>query len=131
MAELLELAHLPQDHRVAQVQVGPRGVGSELDREGPPLLELGEKLFLGDDLLGPRLRRARASSGVWPVPAMCPSILRPMRTLLFLALAALGLYWYAERYGLAVGYPPSSPSSTGSTRGRRSTPSGSRASTTP
>lgn len=28
-----------------------------------------------------------------------------MRTLLFLALAALGLYWYAERYGLAVGYP--------------------------
>ena len=32
-----------------------------------------------------------------------------MRTLLFLALAALGLYWYAERYGLAVGYPPFLP----------------------
>lgn len=32
-----------------------------------------------------------------------------MRTLLFLALLALGLYWYAERYGLAVGYPPFLP----------------------
>lgn len=59
MAELLELAHLPQDHRVPQVQVGPRGVGSELDREGPPLLELGEKLFLGDDLLGPPLEEGQ------------------------------------------------------------------------
>ncbi|GGM97173.1 hypothetical protein GCM10007092_08580 [Thermus composti] len=32
-----------------------------------------------------------------------------MRSLLVLALAALGLYWYAERYGLAVGYPPFLP----------------------
>ena len=32
-----------------------------------------------------------------------------MRTLLLLALLALGLYWYAERYGLAVGYPPFLP----------------------
>ncbi|MCH1927455.1 hypothetical protein L6232_21895, partial [Shewanella sp. C31] len=32
-----------------------------------------------------------------------------MRSLLFLALLALGLYWYAERYGLAVGYPPFLP----------------------
>jgi len=40
---------------------------------------------------------------------MSPSILKAMRSLLFLALAALGLYWYAERYGLAVGYPPFLP----------------------
>ncbi|WP_117237405.1 hypothetical protein [Thermus sediminis] len=32
-----------------------------------------------------------------------------MRSLLLLVLAALGLYWYAERYGLAVGYPPFLP----------------------
>ncbi len=32
-----------------------------------------------------------------------------MRTLLLLALLVLGLYWYAERYGLAVGYPPFLP----------------------
>ena len=32
-----------------------------------------------------------------------------MRTLLLLAALALGLYWYAERYGLAVGYPPFLP----------------------
>ncbi len=32
-----------------------------------------------------------------------------MRTLLFLAVMALGLYWYAERYGLALGYPPFLP----------------------
>ncbi|TFU26846.1 hypothetical protein [Thermus tengchongensis] len=32
-----------------------------------------------------------------------------MRTLLLLALLALGLYWYAERYGLALGYPPFLP----------------------
>ncbi|TBH20740.1 hypothetical protein [Thermus thermamylovorans] len=32
-----------------------------------------------------------------------------MRSLLLLALLALGLYWYAERYGLAVGYPPFLP----------------------
>ncbi|WP_244363278.1 hypothetical protein [Thermus brockianus] len=32
-----------------------------------------------------------------------------MRSLLLLALAALSLYWYAERYGLAVGYPPFLP----------------------
>jgi membrane-associated protease RseP (regulator of RpoE activity) len=40
---------------------------------------------------------------------MSPSILKAMRTLLLLALLALGLYWYAERYGLAVGYPPFLP----------------------
>ena len=32
-----------------------------------------------------------------------------MRSLLVLVLAALGVYWYAERYGLAVGYPPFLP----------------------
>lgn len=32
-----------------------------------------------------------------------------MRSLLLLLLALLGLYWYAERYGLAVGYPPFLP----------------------
>lgn len=32
-----------------------------------------------------------------------------MRSLLLLALPALGLYWYAERYGLALGYPPFLP----------------------
>lgn len=32
-----------------------------------------------------------------------------MRTLLLLGVLALGLYWYAERYGLAVGYPPFLP----------------------
>jgi len=32
-----------------------------------------------------------------------------MRSLLVLALAALGVYWYADRYGLAVGYPPFLP----------------------
>lgn len=107
------------------------GSAPSLTVRGRPSLSLARSSSSGTISSAPRLRRARASSGVWPVPAMCPSILRPMRTLLFLALAALGLYWYAERYGLAVGYPPSSPSSTGSTRGRRSTPSGSRASTTP
>ncbi|AEV15664.1 MAG: hypothetical protein NZ846_03290 [Thermus sp.] len=32
-----------------------------------------------------------------------------MRSLLLLLLLALGLYWYADRYGLAVGYPPFLP----------------------
>ncbi|WP_448377676.1 hypothetical protein [Fervidobacterium sp.] len=32
-----------------------------------------------------------------------------MRSLLVLVLAAVGVYWYAERYGLAVGYPPFLP----------------------
>jgi len=32
-----------------------------------------------------------------------------MRTLLFLALIAAGVYFYAERYGLAVGYAPFTP----------------------
>jgi hypothetical protein len=40
---------------------------------------------------------------------MSPSILKAMRSLLLLLLALLGLYWYAERYGLAVGYPPFLP----------------------
>lgn len=32
-----------------------------------------------------------------------------MRTLLFLALIVGGVYFYAERYGLAVGYAPFTP----------------------
>lgn len=32
-----------------------------------------------------------------------------MLRLLLLLAALLGLYWYAERYGLAVGYPPFLP----------------------
>lgn len=32
-----------------------------------------------------------------------------MRSLLFLLLVALGLYVYADRYGLALGYPPFLP----------------------
>ncbi|WP_022798577.1 hypothetical protein [Thermus islandicus] len=32
-----------------------------------------------------------------------------MRSLLLLALVGLGVYWYADRYGLAVGYPPFLP----------------------
>ncbi|GAA6734073.1 hypothetical protein YIM1640_11430 [Thermus oshimai] len=32
-----------------------------------------------------------------------------MRSLGFLLLVALGVYWYAEEYGLAVGYPPFLP----------------------
>ncbi|MBO1437441.1 hypothetical protein [Meiothermus sp. CFH 77666] len=32
-----------------------------------------------------------------------------MRTLLFLALIAGGVYFYAERFGLAVGYAPFTP----------------------
>jgi hypothetical protein len=40
---------------------------------------------------------------------MSPSILKAVRSLLLLLLALLGLYWYAERYGLAVGYPPFLP----------------------
>jgi hypothetical protein len=40
---------------------------------------------------------------------MSPSILKAMRSLLLLLLALLGFYWYAERYGLAVGYAPFLP----------------------
>lgn len=36
--KLLELAHLPQDHRMPQVQVGPGGVGSQLDHQRTALL---------------------------------------------------------------------------------------------
>ncbi|AEB11212.1 hypothetical protein [Marinithermus hydrothermalis] len=32
-----------------------------------------------------------------------------MRILLFLAVLLGGVYWYAENYGLALGYPPFTP----------------------
>ena len=51
MAEVLELAHLLKGDRMAQVQVGARGVDAQLDVERPPLLELFLQVVEGHDLL--------------------------------------------------------------------------------
>ena len=50
VAEVLELAHLAQRHRMAKVQVGARGVNAELDVERNAALELLAQLRLGHDL---------------------------------------------------------------------------------
>ena len=54
MAQILELAHLAQRHRVAEMQIGAGGIHAKLDVERLAPLELLQKLLLGNDV-----RRAR------------------------------------------------------------------------
>ena len=54
MAQILELAHLAQRHRMTEVQIGAGGVHAQLDVERFAPLELFQKLLFGDDV-----RRAR------------------------------------------------------------------------
>jgi hypothetical protein len=54
MAELLEVAHLPQQHGMPEMEVGGRGVEAGLDHQrlagGPGALELRAELSLVDQL---------------------------------------------------------------------------------
>jgi hypothetical protein len=52
MTELLELAQLAKDHRVAQVDVRRGGIDAELDAQGPALAELALQGPLGKRLDG-------------------------------------------------------------------------------
>jgi len=47
MPQLLELGHLPDQHPVAQVQVGRGGVEPRLDAQRPPRTQPGQQEFLG------------------------------------------------------------------------------------
>ena len=55
MPQILELTHLVQHHRVAQVQVRRRGIQTQLDAQRPVLLqaapELGSQLRLDEQLV--------------------------------------------------------------------------------
>ncbi len=52
MAELLELAHLVDEHRVPDVQVGRGRVEAGLDDQRPALPEFGRQSVLGQHLVG-------------------------------------------------------------------------------
>lgn len=56
MPELLELAHLVEKHRMAQVKVGRRGVEAGLDDERPASSELPDEVGFGQDVLGAPLQ---------------------------------------------------------------------------
>ncbi len=52
MAELLELAHLVDQHRMADVKIGCRGVKSDFDNKWSPELELRLEPVLRQHLVG-------------------------------------------------------------------------------
>ena len=49
--QVLQLAHLVEDHRVAEVQVRRRGVESRLHAQRPALGELAREVLLEDQLV--------------------------------------------------------------------------------
>ncbi len=50
--QFLKMAHLVHDHRMAEMQVGRRGVKAHLDAQGTARAEFGAQLVLVDDFRG-------------------------------------------------------------------------------
>ncbi len=64
VAEVLELAHLGQQHTVAKVQIGSRRIETGLDTQLAAGLELLDQLVLQQDLLGASFQQRQRACDV-------------------------------------------------------------------
>ena len=68
VAEILEVLHLADQHGVAEVQIGRRGVEADLDHQPPAERELGFQRLGGHDVDGPA-RQAGEGPGLAHAPS--------------------------------------------------------------